>query len=205
MSWEGDLQALERAITALNAEYDAFLYGSSVKPPVESRRKTEQMIRHLGAAEPDSAADRYRFATLQGRYNSFCERWDRLLTEKEAGKRPGVHGGFARAESHLPEPPPAVAGVNAGASASVRSKGAVDRDAELFDRYVAARRSRGEDVRGYDLTRFKESLQKEREKLKERFGNVEVEFDVTEREGRIKLVARRRGAASGPTGNEGQR
>jgi len=205
MSWEGDLQALERAITALNAEYDAFLYGSSVKPPVDSRRKTEQMIRRLGTAEPDSAADRYRFATLQGRYNSFCERWDRLLTEKEAGRRPGVHGGFARAESHLPEPPPAGAGVNAGGSASVRSKGAVDRDAELFDRYVAARRSRGEDVRGYDLARFKESLQKEREKLKERFGNVEVEFDVTEREGRIKLVARRRGTASGPTGNEGQR
>ncbi len=203
MPWQGDLQALEKAIAALNAEYDAFLYGSAGKPPLDSRRKMEQMIRRLGAAEPDSAADRYRFATLQGRYNALCERWDRLLTEKEAGRRPGLHGGFARADSRQTDASSGDAKLNADASASVRRKGAVDRDAELFGRYIAARRSRGEDVRGYDLTRFKESLQKEREKLKERFGGVEVEFDVAERDGRIKLVARRGGAGGGSTGNEG--
>ena len=204
MSWEQELQGLEKAIRELNADYDAFLYGSSGKPPIESRKTVEKILRLLSAGEPDSAADRYRFATLQGRYNALCERWDRLLTEKEAGKRPGVHGGFVR-ESRRVEGSAVAPGPNAAASFSVRKKAAADRDTELFDRYLAARRSRGEDVRGYDLARFKESLEKEREKLKQRFGNVDVEFDVAEREGRIKLVARRRGAPGGSPGNEGQR
>ena len=204
MSWDRELQGLEKAIRDLNAEYDAFLYGSSGKPPTESRARVERMVRHFAAGEPDSAADGYRFATLQGRFNALCERWDRLLLEKEAGKRPGLHGGFVRESRHIETFPPRT-GPNAAAPSSVRRKGAVDRDAELFDRYLAARRSRGEDVRGYDLARFKESLEKEREKLKQRFGNVDVEFDVAEREGRVKLVARRRGAPGGSAGNEGQR
>src|ERR1700736_2176731 len=83
MSWDRELQGLEKAIRDLNAEYDAFLYGSSGKPPTESRARVERMVRHFAAGEPDSAADGYRFATLQGRFNALCERWDRLLAEKE--------------------------------------------------------------------------------------------------------------------------
>jgi hypothetical protein len=204
MSWDRELQGLEKAIRDLNAEYDAFLYGSAGRPPTESRTRVERMVRHFAAGEPDSAADGYRFATLQGRFNALCDRWDRLLAEKEAGKRPGLHGGFVRESRHV-ETSSARTGPNAAAPTSVRKKGAVDRDAELFDRYLAARRSRGEDVRGYDLVRFKESLEKERDKLKQRFGNVDVEFDVAEREGRVKLVARRRDVPGGSAGNEGQR
>jgi hypothetical protein len=202
MSWERELQALEKAIGDLNAEYDAFLFGSKGKPPIDSRRRVEQLVKRLNAREPDTAADQYRFTTLQGRFNALCERWDRLLLEKEAGRRPGVYGGFAR-EARRAEPEPFRGGSNAAESSSVQRKAAVDREAELFERYLAARRSRGEDTRGYDLARFKESLAREREKLQQRFGTADVEFDVAEREGRVKLVARRRGESGRPSAENG--
>src|SRR5712692_10506187 len=104
MSWDRELQGLEKAIRDLNAEYDAFLYGSAGKPPTESRTRVEKMVRHFASGEPDSAADGYRFATLQGRFNALCDRWDRLLAEKEAGKRPGLHGGFVRESRHIETP-----------------------------------------------------------------------------------------------------
>ena len=62
----------------------------------------------------------------------------------------------------------------------------------LFERYREARRARGEDVSSLDFERFVERLAREREKLRLRFGVSEIEFDVAEREGRVRLIARPR-------------
>jgi len=191
MSWERELKVLNEAIRRLNGEYDAFLYGSATKPPIESRRHVEEMFRLLAASPPDAAAERYMFSALQGRFSSLCERWERLQAEKEAGRRPGVYGGFvapigAAATSAATETP------NARRSGSVRDDRSAgeSRDRELFEHYVAAKRGRGEDVAGYRLESFLARLDQEREKLKERIGPTEVEFEVVERDGRVKLVAR---------------
>jgi hypothetical protein len=68
----------------------------------------------------------------------------------------------------------------------------VDPDRELFDRYVAARKARGEDVSGYRLEGFLEGLARERRKVRERLGNEDILFDVVERDGRVRLVARKK-------------
>jgi hypothetical protein len=196
MAWERELQLLERAIQRVNAEYDAFLYGSAAKPPVGSRKTVDEMIRRLSIEEPESAADRYRLTTLQGRYVALCERWERLQTEKEAGRRPGVYGGFARDSRHaVGLPAPALAGKTSNVTppgSVLPGKASADAERGLFDRYVAAKKARGEDMTGYDLARFVEGLNREREKLKERFGNVALEFDIADREGRIRLIARKK-------------
>ncbi len=194
MAWDRDLRELEQAIRNLNAEYDAFLYGSSSKPPLEGRKHVEQMVRRLSAGEPDSSVDRYRLTTLQGRYNALCERWDRLLAEKEAGRRPGLYGRFTRGQGGRRERD-AEASPNDRALPSVKERGERSRqpERELFEKYIGAKKALGENVSGYDFAGFLESLKLEREKLKERLGDVEIEFDVAERDGRVRLVARRKG------------
>ena len=196
MAWTQQLEALEDALRNLNAQYDAFLYGSSPKPPVELRRRVGQQVRTMSTSEPDSAADRYKFSTLQGRYNALCERWDRLQAEKEAGKRPGVYGHFTRLTGSAGLERAAAARPNVSAPASVNpvagripsSVSAADR--ELFERYRRAKIDHGEDVTGLDLERFVERLAREKEKLKEHFGGAEFEFAIAERDGRVRLVAR---------------
>lgn len=190
MSWERELKVLNEAIRRLNGEYDAFLYGSATRPPIESRRHVEEMFRLLKATPPDAAAERYMFSALQGRFSSLCERWERLQAEKEAGRRPGVHGGFVAPVGAAPSPP--AEAPNARRSGSVRddrSPGG-SRDRELFEHYVAAKRDRGEDVAGYRLEAFLARLDEERKKLRERIGPAEVEFEIVERDGRVKLVAK---------------
>lgn len=192
MSWERELKVLNEAIRRLNAEYDAFLYGSAIKPPVNSRRHVEEMFRRLSSSPPDAAAERYLFAALQGRYSSLCERWERLQAEKEAGRRPGVHGGFVAPVKSADHPSGAVEVPNAPRSGSVRQdRGPEDsRDRDLFERYIAARRGRGEDVAGLGFEAFRARLQEEAEKLKQRTGALGVEFEVSERDGRVKVVAK---------------
>ena len=145
MAWIHELQALEDALRSLNAQYDAFLFGSTPRPPVEIRRKVATQIRRLSTSEPDSSAERYRFSTLQGRYNALCERWDRLQAEKEAGKRPGVYGHFTRIGGGELERA-ALARSNAAASASVQEEAGKTAQAaelfaekELFERYKRAK------------------------------------------------------------------
>jgi len=92
--WERELAVLNEAIRRLNAEYDAFLYGSIGKPPLASRRHVEEMFRRLSASRSDSAADHYQLSALEGRFAALCERWERLQAEKEAGLRPGIRAGF---------------------------------------------------------------------------------------------------------------
>jgi len=196
MSWELDLQALERAIAVVNAEYDAFLYGTAAKPPVESRKNVDRLIRILGRGEPENAVDRYRFSTIQGRWSTLIDRWERLQGEKEAGKRPGLYGRFGPPgrETGAAAPDSRLPARNAEDSGSVDSKTSPSPDSrrELFERYLAARRGRGESAEGLSFERFTESLARETERVRERFGGADVEFDVAERDGKIKLVARRK-------------
>ncbi len=189
-SLERELRALEDSVRRLNAEYDAFLYGSAAKPPVQSRRAVQETMRRLNALETMSAAERYRFATLQGRFTTLTERWDRLQEEKEAGRRPGLYGHFRTGGGGSDVTRP-----NAAPPVSVEERRPIDPaqpDRDLFDRYVAARKARGEDVSGYRLEGFLEGLERERRKVRERLGASEIVFDVAERDGRVRLVARKK-------------
>ncbi len=195
--FERELQVLEHSLKKLTADCDAFLYGSVSRPPVEGRKHVEEMLRRLNASEAMSAAERYRFATLQGRFSALVERWERLLAEKESGRRPGLYGHFREAGNPAPQAPPAP---NAGRPASVEGmRGAVpaDPDRDLFERYVAAKKSRGEDVSGYRLEGFLEGLERERRKVREKFGSGDVVFDVAEREGRVRLIAKKKTRGTG--------
>jgi hypothetical protein len=192
-SWDRDLRLLEEALRRLNVEYDAFLYGSSAKPPVQNRKSVEETFRRLNAVESLPSAERYRLSTLQGRYVILTERWDRLQGEKEAGRRPGIYGHFREVGSSPPGP-------NAAPPASVQEErrsrsGGSER--ELFDRYLAAKKARGEDVSGYRLEGFLEGLERERRKAWERLGSGEIVFEVTERDGRVRLIAKKKPRGGG--------
>jgi hypothetical protein len=194
-SFDRELRVLEEALRRLNAECDAFLYGTATKPPTTTRRHVEEMVRRLNASEDMSSAERYRFGTLQGRFASLNERWDRLQGEKEAGRRPGLYGHFREAAASEAG---SVGGArpNAPAPASVqeerRGLSTQGSEQDLFERYVAAKKARGEDVSGYRLEGFLEGLERERRKVRERLGEGDIVFDVAERDGRVRLVARKK-------------
>lgn len=188
--WERELHVLQESIRRMTAECDAFLYGSVTKPPVQTRRHIEEMIRRLNESEAMTAAERYRFSALQGRYAALVERWERLQGEKEAGRRPGIYGHFREAPQAPESPVP-----NAGHATSVQEERRAlpaDTDRDLFERYVAAKRARGEDVSGYRLEGFLEGLERERRKVRERLGAADVVFDVAERDGRVRLIAKKK-------------
>jgi len=201
VSFERELAELERAIDRVNAEYSAFLYGAAAKVPVESRRQVETILRRLNSVEMEVAVGRYRLATLHGHFNALAERWERQQAEKEDGKRPGFYATFTGAVrptgvgSRISQG--AKGDPNAGTASSVDRErpSAAEPGRDLFERYVGAKKALGEDVSSYDYRQFMENLERERQKIKEKTGTEDFEFDVKQSDGRVKLVARRRKTA----------
>jgi hypothetical protein len=196
MGFERELAELGRAIERLKSEYGAFLYGGAGKAPAESRRQVEAMLRKLGSVEMDEAAERYKLTTLQGHFNTLAERWERQQAEKEEGRRPGFYAAFSGAAvrptgtgKFHPNEAVAASVHTAGSAVPAVSAGP---GRELFERYVGAKKARGEDVSGYEYGEFVKNLEREREKVKERIGTDDFDLDVKDSEGRVRLVARRR-------------
>lgn len=179
MPLDREFNVLEQAITRMTRDYEAFLFGTGGRLPVESRKKVEGMLRALDAQQIDSQADRYRLNSLTGRFNAECERLERILRDKEEGR-----GRFAR--------PGAASGPNARPSVSVKPPAAKSPDQELFERYVDARKSRGEEVSRLSFDKFKDLLAGERAKLLARTGKADWEFDLAADAERVRLVARPR-------------
>jgi len=177
MSLEKDFSEFEAAIARLSREYDVFLYGSQGRLPAESRRQLESKAKALSAQQIDSASERYRFNSLIGRYNAQLERWDRAVREKEEGR-----GRFARG---APAP-------NAAPPGSVLTKAEDSADRALFERFVRAKKERGEEVGRLSFEKFRDQLNRERERLKERLGHGEWEFDVAADAEKVKLAVRTR-------------
>ena len=91
VSFDRELNDLDRGITALRIEYERFFGGELRRPPVVGRRTLEDTLRKLGNAEMEKAAERFRLQTLQSRYNAFAELWDKRMQAREEGRTGPIH------------------------------------------------------------------------------------------------------------------
>ncbi len=93
-----DLKTLEVELRRLEAEYNMYFAGRLPRPPVESRRRVAGLVRQLDRQRLSNYAERFRFTTLQSRFQTFTDLWDRGLRAKEEG-RPGPLTGRAASDA----------------------------------------------------------------------------------------------------------
>ena len=78
-----DLAALEAELKRLEAEYNMFFAGRLPRPPWETRTRVEGMVKRLDRTHISNTGERFRFTTLQSRYATFIDLWDRGLRARE--------------------------------------------------------------------------------------------------------------------------
>jgi hypothetical protein len=81
-----DLKALEAELRRLEAEYTMYFAGRLPRPPLETRRRVAGLVRQLDRQRLSNYAERFRFSTLQSRFQTFSDLWDRGLRAKEEGR-----------------------------------------------------------------------------------------------------------------------
>jgi len=83
------MQRLEAALKQLEAEYNMYFAGRLPKPPWETRTRVAALVKQYDRAYIQNYGDRFRFATLQARYQAFVDLWDKGLKAREEGRASG--------------------------------------------------------------------------------------------------------------------
>jgi len=174
---------LDAALRQLEAEYNMYFAGRLPRPPIESRKRVEQLVTRLDRMHIQNYADRFRFTTLQSRYATFIDLWDRGLRSREEG-RAGPFGAPPPKQVRKPKEPDAQVVHVASFQDPMRE---MDKLHTLYDSLMDARREAGDEV--VPFHRFAALVKDQVAKVRETGAN-EVAFRVTMTEGKVGFTVR---------------
>ena len=180
-----DLQTLEAELRRLEAEYNGFFSGRERRPPLQTRKRVEALIKRWDRGVIESSGDRFRFQTLQARFQTFADLWDRGMRAREEG-RPGP---FAMPPPRVPPPPRKedADGRVVHVTAFRDPLREIDKLHTLYDSLMDARRQNGEEA--VPFHRFAALVKDQVSKLREA-GNPEVAFRVAMKDGKVNFTVR---------------
>ncbi len=214
---EQEFQLLSAELRKLEGEYNMYFAGRSPRPPLESRGRLDQLFKRWDRRPMETAASRFRLQTLQSRYSSFVDLWDRALRAREEGRPSSLYRPRETAASKgstttvsASASPGALTGAGDSTSDSSRSDDvstsapAVSTDGPravtftdpreesdklqaLYDLLMDARRQAGEG--NVPFHKFADLVKEQTQRLKQK-GLEEVTFSVTTTEGRVNLTAK---------------
>ena len=199
--FDGYMHHLEAEIRRLETEYNMFFAGRLKRPPFETQNRVAALVKKHDQSYIRNTADRFRFDSLQNRYQKFLELVERQMTNRELG-RPVL--GARRSPPPPPPPPEApkkdeqpqsdkaapVAATPAAPEARQKKeapqKGAVDdRVAQLYEQLSAAKQKAGEAPVAMD--RVAALVKAQVDKFKS--AGQDVQFKVTVKDGKVQLTA----------------
>jgi hypothetical protein len=160
-----------------------FFSGRLQRPPWETRNRVAALVKKWDRGYIQSAMDRFQFDTLQRRYQTFIDLWDRGLRSREEGRA----GPFA-------QPPPRAPRKEKTPDAKVLHVAAfqdplreMDKLHTLYDSLMDARREAGDDV--VPFHRFAALIKDQVSKLRSD-EEGQVAFRVAVVDGKVNFTAR---------------
>jgi hypothetical protein len=178
-----ELLVLESELKRLEAEYNMFFGGRLPRPPWETRGRVAAMVKRLDRTAISNYGERFRFGTLQSRFATFVELWDRGLRAREEGRS----GPFA-------QPRPATVGGKPSKDDRILHVTTlkdplreIDKLHELYDRLLEARKGDGKEPLPFH--KFAELVKTQVSSMKDK-GGGEVALRVAVRSGKLALTAR---------------
>ena len=181
-----NLTLLTGELKKLESEYNQFFSGRLPRPPWETRTRVESLMRKWDRASFEaSSIDKFKFQTLQARYATFADLWDRGLRAREEG-RPGPFN-WASADSRPAKPGEPVLPQVVHVAAIGDPMREIDKVKDLWSSLMDARREAGDPV--VPFHRFV-GLVKEQVKTLQKTGSPEVAFRVAVQDGKVSFTAR---------------
>jgi hypothetical protein len=181
-----DLMILETELKKLEAEYNMFFSGRAPRPPWETRARVEALVKRWGRAHIESSADRFRFGTLQSRFQAFIDLWDRGQRAREEG-RPGPFFQPPPKAPQQTQKPAAPENKVLYVTAFKDPMHEMDKLHSLYDTLMDARRETGDEV--VPFHRFAALVKDQVGKLRES-GSPEVAFRVAMKDGKVNFTVR---------------
>jgi hypothetical protein len=177
-----DLSLLEAELKRLEAEYNMFFAGRLPRPPWETRSRVQAFVKRVDRTSISNYGEKFRFSTLQSRFATFIDLWDRGLRAREEG-RPGPFAQPRRNETVRPTAADRILHVATFAD-PLRE---MDKLHDLYDSLAEARRDVGQEQ--IPFHKFADLIKTQVSSLKAS-GSPEVAFRVAVKDGKVNLTAR---------------
>ena len=170
------LDEIESGIRRLKVDFDRFFNGALPIPPEDQRRRVARLLRRARSAPPKAFADRFLLNTLEARFNTLSELFNRRLREQELA-------GPVRAQRRQPKHDPQQ-GVILGKQMDAEAVTA------LYNKLYSSAGRRAKT----DFNSFQTYLRKQVDTLRQRTGCHQIRFRVTQSNGQPTLKAKPLGA-----------
>lgn len=183
---EEDLKLLEVRLTQLKLEYEKYFLGSRPTEPSQARSEMQQTVIRLSNMRITNTAQRFKFNSLNGRFQAFKRQWDNVLRQIDAGtyKRHLFKADLRDRERGLD-------GAGLETTRGATGAGSVDErgDLHLFETYRDAMRATGQSTKGLTPERLQRAIARQEAAIKQKYGCEHVDFKVVVTDGKVKLKA----------------
>ena len=182
---EEEIKLLEIKLNQLKLDFEKYFLGTRPTEPVMARAEVQKMFVKWSNTRITNTALRFKFNSLNGRYQAFKRRWDDTLRQIEAGtyKRHLFKADLHDRERGIGANAPKAAGARPGRPGHSAESG------DLFETYRDALLATGQDASRISPAKLKAVLQKQEAAVKKKLGCEHVDFKVVVQDGKVKLKA----------------
>jgi hypothetical protein len=180
---EEQLTRLEEDIRRLRIEFDIFLNGAAKRPPYDTKGRVETLLKRLGDDRTLTYAQRFKFNSLNARYNAFRDLWRRIMQRREEGRDP-ISAARVGMKKDIVQPTESISFVCADANKEVETV------RNLYESLIEAKNRCGESTEDLSFPRFHRLIASKADGLKEKLGCEKVQFSVTVDDGRVSFKAK---------------
>lgn len=175
----GELDQIELKLRELIHSYEQYFMGTDKRKrePIKDREALSKSLRQFANRRIVQTDMRFRYQNLATKFHSYAGYWDRILRLMDEGR-------YVR-QAHVPRgdaPAPALQQKPATAPPSESDK--------IFDQLVQAHRNCNLDCSSLNRQQVAALLDKQRDVIKQKFGDRPVEFVVVTDEGKPKIKVR---------------
>jgi len=180
VSTDEELRTLDIKIKQLRLDYEQYFLGARPREPAMLRGEVQKMVLRFSNTPIQNTAERFKFNSLQSRFITLKRRWDDTLRKIEKGSyQRHVFKANLRERERAETPPPA--------PAAAKSKPGTKKD--IFDDYLKAARSCGQDTSKLTPKKLQAAVAKQEAAIKKKLGVEKVKFRVEVENGKVKLKA----------------
>lgn len=176
-----ELGLIEQTLKELEITFEQYFAGVEKRAPVKEREDLARRLLRFANRRIIQTDLRFRYQNLATRFHQYCGHWDRILRLIDEGR-------YERHLAKVKNPAPAPKDTSPAAPAA---KATPEPELErIYNELLAARdgcRLTGAAPGRDQIAAF---LEGQREKIREKFGDREVEFRVAIEEGKPKIKVR---------------
>jgi hypothetical protein len=191
ISQDEELKLLEIKLNQLKLDYEKYFLGTRPTEPVQMRSEVQKTVIRWSNTRITNSALRFKFNSLNGRYQAFKRQWDTVLRQIEAGtyKRHVFKANLHDRERPQSHEGGALGGPTVPTAVDADSKSGSGGSADLFESYRAAMQAAGQDTSSLSRAKLESVLAKQEAALKKQLGCAKVSFKVVVQDGKVKLKA----------------